>query len=57
MGRVDEWDKLTADPEQIRDIAPEAQSLEGYLFPDTYKFNPGTPATAIVQAMTQSRRL
>lgn len=56
FGRAAEWDKLTADPEQIRDIAPEAQSLEGYLFPDTYKFNPGTPASAIVQAMTQNFR-
>src|SRR5205823_14995114 len=43
FGRDADWDKLTGDPELIRDIAPEAKSLEGYLFPDTYKFNPGTP--------------
>ena len=56
FGRPDAWDKLTADPEPIRDIAPEAKSLEGYLFPDTYKFGPGTPPKTIVQAMTQNFR-
>jgi len=50
------WDKLTADPELIRDIAPEAKSLEGYLFPDTYKFNPGTPPAVIVKAMVENFR-
>jgi len=56
LGRVAEWDKTTADPELIRDLAPEATSLEGYLFPDTYKFNPGTPARTIVTAMVQNFR-
>ena len=56
LGHVTEWDKLTADPELIRDIAPDATSLEGYLFPDTYKFNPGTPARTIIAAMVQNFR-
>ena len=56
FGREADWDKLTADPESIHDIAPEAKSLEGYLFPDTYKFNPGTPPKVIVQAMVQNFR-
>lgn len=56
LGRESEWNRLTAEPELIRDIAPNAQSLEGYLFPDTYKFNPGTSARAIVQAMVQNFR-
>ncbi|MEK6371485.1 MAG: endolytic transglycosylase MltG [Acidobacteriota bacterium] len=56
FGREAEWDKLTADGESVRDIAPEAKSLEGYLFPDTYKFSPGTPPKAIVQAMTDNFR-
>jgi len=51
FGRDVEWAKLTADSELIRDIAPEAKTLEGYLFPDTYKFNPGIAPRAIVQAM------
>jgi UPF0755 protein len=56
FGRDAEWDKLTADPELIRDIAPEAKTLEGYLFPDTYKFNPGTTPKAIVAAMVTNFR-
>lgn len=56
FGRAPDWDKLTADPELIRDLAPQAGSLEGYLFPDTYKFNPATPPRAIVQAMVQNFR-
>ena len=56
FGRPADWDKLTADPESVRDIAPQATSLEGYLFPDTYKFNPGTKPSAIVQAMVQNFR-
>ena len=56
FGHADDWDKLTADAESIHDIAPEAKSLEGYLFPDTYKFNPGTPPKTIVQAMAQNFR-
>jgi UPF0755 protein len=56
FGRAEEWDKLTGDAESVRDVAPEAKSLEGYLFPDTYKFNPGTPAKTIVQAMIDNFR-
>ncbi len=56
FGKAAEWDKLTADPETIRDIAPQATSLEGYLFPDTYKFNPGTPSRAILAAMVANFR-
>jgi UPF0755 protein len=56
FGKQAEWDKLTADPELIHDLAPDAPSLEGYLFPDTYKFVPGTPAKTIVEAMVQNFR-
>lgn len=56
LGSEREWNKLTSDGELIRDIAPEASSLEGYLFPDTYKLSPGTPARNIVQAMVQNFR-
>jgi len=56
FGTAQQWDKLTADPELVRDIAPEAKSLEGYLFPDTYKFNPGTPPPVIVKEMVANFR-
>ncbi|MFZ2492380.1 MAG: endolytic transglycosylase MltG [Thermoanaerobaculia bacterium] len=56
LGSEEDWKRETADAEQIRDIAPEAASLEGYLFPDTYKFDPGTPAKTIVAAMVANFR-
>jgi UPF0755 protein len=56
FGKGRDWNKLTADPELVRDLAPDATSLEGYLFPDTYKLNPGTPPRAIVQTMVQNFR-
>lgn len=56
FGRPARWDKLTADPELIRDLAPQAKTLEGYLFPDTYKLTPGIPAANIVQLMISNFR-
>ena len=56
LGTEDEWMKLTGEEDLIRDIAPDATSLEGYLFPDTYKFDPGTPAKTIVQTMVTNFR-
>lgn len=56
LGTEKEWNARTADPELIRDISPDAQTLEGYLFPDTYKFSPGTPARIIVPAMVENFR-
>lgn len=56
LGSESDWKKATKDAELIRDIAPDADSLEGYLFPDTYKFDPGTPATTIVKAMVGNFR-
>jgi UPF0755 protein len=56
FGKAADWDKLTGDAEGIRDLAPQATSLEGYLFPDTYKFNPGTPPKTIIAAMVANFR-
>ncbi|HEY0372076.1 MAG TPA: endolytic transglycosylase MltG [Thermoanaerobaculia bacterium] len=56
FGTEAEWKKITGEPDLVRDIAPDASSLEGYLFPDTYKFDPGTPVTTIVQAMVANFR-
>ena len=55
-GTEEEWGEATGDAELIRDLAPEAASLEGYLFPDTYKFAPGTPVPTIVEAMVNHFR-
>lgn len=56
FGTEAEWKKITGEGDLVRDISPEADSLEGYLFPDTYKFDPGTPATTIVQSMVANFR-
>lgn len=56
LGTEEQWKQATGDPDLVRDIAPEAESLEGYLFPDTYKFDPGTPAQTIVRAMVANFR-
>lgn len=56
LGTTEEWKAVTSEADLIRDIAPDAESLEGYLFPDTYKFDPGTPAKTIVQAMVANFR-
>jgi len=56
LGTQKDWDRQTGEADLIRDIAPQATSLEGYLFPDTYKFDPGTPATTIVKAMVDNFR-
>jgi UPF0755 protein len=56
FGKPAEWEKATGDPELIHDVDPSATSLEGYLFPDTYKLTPGTTPKAIVEKMVQNFR-
>jgi UPF0755 protein len=56
LGSEKEWLALTADPSLVEDIAPEATSLEGYLFPDTYRFSPGTAPKVIIEEMVKNFR-
>jgi UPF0755 protein len=56
FGTVARWKEITSDPELIRDLDPEADSLEGYLFPDTYKLAPGSTPEAIVKTMVENFR-
>ena len=45
-------------PELIRDIAPDAPSLEGFLFPAMYRFRRNAPLSDVCRAMTaQFRRV
>jgi UPF0755 protein len=43
--------KLCSDSAYIAKASPGATSLEGYLFPDTYRFSPGITAREIIQRM------
>lgn len=45
------------DTSLISDLDPQAPSLEGYLFPDTYKFTPGISAENMAAAMVQQFRV
>jgi UPF0755 protein len=40
------------DPASIRDLDPQAVSLEGYLFPNTYRVSRGATPAALCQMMT-----
>jgi UPF0755 protein len=43
--------RVTQEAEAIRDLDPRAPSLEGYLFPDTYRFPRGVSAETVVMTM------
>jgi len=45
--------QLAEDPEFVRSLGIEAQSLEGYLFPETYLFNPGVDEAALLKMMVR----
>ncbi len=52
-------DELVAEmssPGRIADLDPEAEDLEGYLFPDTYAFARGTSAAEIVTTLVAEFR-
>jgi len=44
---------LMADPGPIRDIAPSAKRLEGYLFPDTYNYTTRTTPEDLIRMMVR----
>jgi UPF0755 protein len=44
------------DPSLIRDLAPEARTLEGYLFPDTYRVPSRTPPRELCRILTRRFR-
>jgi UPF0755 protein len=44
--------KAARDPSLIRDLDPEAPTLEGYLFPDSYHLNKRSTIQSLLRAMT-----
>jgi UPF0755 protein len=56
FGTREQWEDATSSSEIIQDMAPDATSLEGYLFPDTYRLIPGTSPKAIAAEMVQNFR-
>ena len=56
--KASEFLRAARDPAPIRDLAPEATTLEGYLFPSTYHLTRLMPAEQICRQMTgQFRRV
>lgn len=51
LGSRDRFLALTGRPEMIKDLDPEASTLEGYLFPDTYEYTASTTAEELVAQM------
>ncbi len=45
-----------SDPEMIRDLAPDAPTLEGFLFPSTYRLTHSTTAVQLCRMMTAQFR-
>jgi UPF0755 protein len=52
----DQFLAAARDPSLIRDLAPEAGTLEGYLFPDTYRVTRQTTAAQLCSQMTSRFR-
>jgi len=48
--------KEARNPALIRDLAPDAPSLEGYLFPSTYRLTRNMTAAQVVHLMTETFR-
>ncbi len=57
-GLVDREDflRVVFDPESPKRLSIEGPTLEGYLFPDTYRFAKGLPASQIAEAMVDEFR-
>lgn len=51
LGSRDRFLALTGDPTLVRDIDPDAGTLEGFLFPDTYEYTPRTTPEELIAMM------
>ena len=56
FGKAQDFHRLATDPEVAQSVGIEAQTLEGYLFPDTYHFPRDLKQPAIIEAMLKRFR-
>lgn len=56
FGERDAFLSLMRSPELIADLDPEAQDLEGYLFPETYNFTLGVSEREVVSTLVKTFR-
>ncbi len=52
LGTAAAFEKAARDTSAVRTLDPKADSVEGYLFPETYALRRDTPAEALVAQMT-----
>ncbi len=57
FGSAQAFVRVASDASAISDLDPKAPDLEGYLFPDTYRFARNVGAPAVLQAMTDVKTL
>jgi UPF0755 protein len=53
INQVSDWQEVIQHAEWVHDIAPRAGSLEGFLFPETYRFSIGISAETAAQHMVE----
>ncbi len=53
LGDLGEMERLLGRTDWIEDLDPGARTLEGYLFPSTYRFQRGASSEQILRAMTR----
>ncbi len=56
LATADSFRSASGNPRFIHDMVPEARSLEGFLFPDTYRFPRGVTAEEITRKMVDQFR-
>lgn len=56
MGRRDAFLEAFEDPSLLEGLDPHAEDLEGYLFPETYRFDPGLSERAVAQTLVKAFR-
>ncbi len=53
LGTVDQWRAFSQRTDWLSDTAPDAPSLEGFFFPDTYRFAVGTSPERIARHLVE----
>ncbi len=56
LGSREDFLKIAESPRMVSDVDPQARSLEGYLFPDTYGFTRTQSMTDMVETMVKRFR-
>jgi UPF0755 protein len=56
LGREEALLRAASSPGAIRDLDPQARTLEGYLFPETYLLDPTLSETAVLQVLVKGFR-